>query len=65
MKVKIGDKVKWLKKECTVAAIRPMSFAVLTLRDESGYEWYLLNHDWNAFINENALIAELNKEVQS
>jgi hypothetical protein len=65
MTIKIGDRVKWLKKQCTVAAIYPMTFAALTLRDEDGYEWYLLNHDWNAFVNENALIAELNKEVQS
>lgn len=65
MTVKIGDKVKWLKKPCTVKAFRPMSFAVLTLADENGYEWYLLNHDWDAFVNENADSTELNKEVHS
>ena len=53
MTIKIGDNVKWLRKPCTVVAIEPMPFAALTLKDENGYEWYLLNHDVNAFIREN------------
>jgi hypothetical protein len=53
MTIEIGDKVKWLRKPATVVAIEPMAFAALTLKDENGYEWYLLNHDLNAFIREN------------
>lgn len=53
MKIKLGDKVTWLGTKRTVKAIHPMPFAVLTLADENGNEWYLLKHDLEAFIKEN------------
>ena len=53
MKINLGDKVTWLGTQRTVKAIHPTPFAVLTLADENGYEWYLLKHDLEAFLKEN------------
>jgi len=53
MKIKIGDKVKWMGKEFTVTAIHPMPFAVCSLTDSDEHEEYLLRNNLESFIREN------------
>jgi hypothetical protein len=64
MKIKIGDKVTYLKREMTVTELKPWKFAVCTLEDKYGHEEYLLEHNLQEFIRENTQEATYEKTNQ-
>lgn len=53
MKIKINQEVVWLGKKFTVTAIRPYTFAMLLLTDDTGHEELLLNNYVEEFYREN------------